>query len=255
MRQPDTFKRRLLAREPQFGAFVGMADPIAAEICAVAGFDWLLIDTEHGPNDLRTVLHQLHAVEAHGVSCLVRPSSADPVTIGRLLDIGARSLLVPMIGSAAEAAALVEATRYPPDGRRGVGSALSRASGWNTDTTYLSRASEGLCIIAQVEDERGLDAVGAIAETPGIDAVFIGPSDLAASLGHLGDPQHPRVRAAVEEAIGTVKGRGLPVGVFAPTEDAARRYAGDGVDLIACGTDTTMLVQAGQERLRRVRGS
>jgi 4-hydroxy-2-oxoheptanedioate aldolase len=229
---------------PRIGLFLGLADPGVAELLGGTGFDWLLIDGEHGPNDLRTVLAQLRALQGGGADVLVRVVDHDPARIKQMLDIGVQSLLVPMVDSAEQARALVRATRYPPAGIRGVGTAMARAARWNGVPDYLRRADGEICLIVQAESRAALEALDEILAVDGVDAVFIGPSDLAASMGRLGSPDHPEVRAAVLGAIGKIARSGKAAGVFAPRLDAAREYGRAGARFIALGTDTLLLRQS-----------
>ncbi|MFM2073383.1 MAG: 2,4-dihydroxyhept-2-ene,7-dioic acid aldolase [Actinomycetota bacterium] len=240
----NTFKSRLAARDVQYGLFLAMVDPVAAEISAGAGFDWLMVDMEHGPNDLRTVLHQLQAIAASGVPVAVRPPEGHPVIIKRLLDIGVQTLVVPMVESAEQAAALVAAMRYPPHGIRGVGTSMARAAQWNRVEGYLQSADDQLCLVCQVETPTGVAAAAEIAGVDGVDAVFVGPSDLAASMGYLGQPGHPDVHAAVSQALNAVRDAGAASGVFAATPASAGAYAAAGVTMIAVGSDIALFAKA-----------
>lgn len=245
MHMPENrFKRALVARDFQVGIFLGLADPYCAEITAGAGFDWLLIDAEHGPNDLRTVLAQLQALAAYPVNAVVRTADHDPARIKQYLDAGVQSLLVPMVESAEQARALVRATRYPPAGIRGVGTALARAARWNGVEGYFARADEEMCLIVQVESRAGLDALDEIVGVDGVDAVFVGPSDLAASLGHLGNPGHPEVTAAVAGAIERIVAASRAAGVFSADPAAAERYRQAGAGFAAVGVDALLLRNA-----------
>lgn len=248
MTDTANFAERLGTGRPQIGMWVASASGYCAEICAGSGLDWLLIDTEHVPNDLRTVLGQLQAVAAYPVAPVVRPAVGDPVLLKRLLDIGVRNVLVPMVESAEQAQELVRAVRYPPAGIRGVGSTLARASGWGRDTGYLARADDTVTLLVQVESRRGLDELRAITAVDGIDGIFFGPADLAGSMGHLGQQQHPEVIAAVEAGIATVTSMGKAAGVNAFAEPLARRYLAAGCRFILVGADVTMLAQ-GSDRL------
>ena len=167
----------------------GLADPVCAEICAGAGFDWLVIDGEHAPNDVRSVLAQLQAVAPYPVHPVVRPLSGDVNLIKQMLDIGAQTLLIPMVESAAQARQLVSAMRYPPEGIRGIGAALARAARWDRIPNYVHEANAQMCLLVQVETRKGLENLEAIAGVEGVDGVFIGPADLSAAMGHPGNPQ------------------------------------------------------------------
>ncbi len=242
---PNAFKAALrTGAQPQIGLFLGLSDAYSAELLAGTGFDWLLIDAEHGPNDIHSILAQLQALDGRGADVLVRVPDHDPARIKRVLDIGARTLLVPMVDSPDQARALVRATRYPPDGIRGVGTALARAAQWNGLPDYLHWANREICLIVQAESQAGLDALDDIAAVEGVDAVFIGPSDLAASMGHLGRPDHPEVRAAVLDAIERIARSGKAAGVFATRLEDAYAFCRAGAAFVALGTDTLLLRQA-----------
>ncbi len=221
----NTFKAALKSGErAQIGLWLGLADPICAEICAGAGFDWLLIDGEHAPNDIRSILAQLQAVAPYPAHPIVRPVSGDVQIIKQLLDIGAQTLLVPMVETVEQARHLVAATRYPPRGIRGVGAALARASQWNRVTNYLQKADDQICLLVQVETRLGLKNLDAIAAVEGVDGVFIGPSDLSAALGYLGQPAHPDVQQSIEYAIERIRCRASAAGILTTDEAQARRY-------------------------------
>jgi 4-hydroxy-2-oxoheptanedioate aldolase len=224
-----------------------------AEICAGGGLDCLVIDCEHAPNDVPSLVPQLQAVAPYPVETIVRASTGDPVLVKQLLDIGVCNLMVPMVESAEQATALVAATRYPPEGIRGVGAAFARASRWGRVPGYLDSAAEGLTLTVQVESRRGLDELEAIASVDGVDAVFLGPSDLAASLGHLGQPEHPDVVESVEQAVRTVTTLGKAACVNAFAEPVARRYLAAGARLAVVGADVTLLARGSEELAARYR--
>ncbi|HEX7781477.1 MAG TPA: 4-hydroxy-2-oxoheptanedioate aldolase [Sphingobium sp.] len=247
----NAFKRAIAVGEAQIGFWQALASPYTCEICAGAGFDWLLIDAEHAPNDIPLILAQLQAASAYPVETIVRPPSGDPVLIKQYLDIGARSLLVPMVESGMAAEQLVRATRYPPDGIRGVGSAIGRASRWNRRSSYLQEAAEEICLLLQIESRAGLDAIDAIAATDGVDGVFLGPSDLAAALGHLGNPGHADVQAAIEQAIGRILAAGKAAGMLIADQKLAARYLELGATFVAVGTDVTILARGAEALARR----
>jgi 4-hydroxy-2-oxoheptanedioate aldolase len=192
----NRLKQRLAAGETVFGCWLGMADPYAAEMASTCGFDWLLIDGEHAPNDLRTTMAQLQVIEPSPSLPVVRLRDDDPARIKQALDAGAQSLLIPMIETADQALRAVRATRYPPEGIRGVGSSLARASRFSAVPDYLTTANDQICLILQVESRAGLASLDGILALEGIDCVFIGPADLAADMGHLGNAAHPEVRGA-----------------------------------------------------------
>lgn len=241
----NRFKQRLQSGQPQIGLWLGLADPYAAELAANASFDWLLIDAEHAPNDLRSLLGQLQAVAPYPDSQpIIRPAIGDPVLIKQLLDIGAQTLLVPMVESAEQAAQLVRAMRYPPFGIRGVGSALARASRWNSIPGYLDKADEQMCLLVQIENLEGLDNLDAIVAVEGVDGVFIGPADLSAAMDHRGNPGHPDVQAAIEDAILRIRKAGKAAGILSADERLARRYLELGAAFVAVGVDTSLLTNA-----------
>ena len=240
----NPFKRALRDGRVQIGLWVGLADAYAIEAMAGAGFDWLLIDGEHAPNDLRTVLGQLQAVAPYLTHAIVRPVIGDVALIKQLLDVGAQTLLVPVVESAEQAAALVAATRYPPRGIRGVGSALARSSRWNRIGDYLHTADEQMCVLVQVETLEGVSNIAAIAGTEGVDGVFFGPADLSASMGLLGQPGHPDVQRAILDGIAAVRAAGKAPGVLAPDPKLARLYLDAGALFVAVGVDTTLLTRA-----------
>jgi 4-hydroxy-2-oxoheptanedioate aldolase len=224
------------------------------EICAGSGIDWVLLDQEHAPNDLRTTLEQLQVLAGYpDVDVVVRPPVADPVYIKQLLDIGAQNILVPMVDSPEQAAAAVAATRYPPAGVRGVGSALARASRWNRISDYLVTADEGVSLTVQVESTAGLAALGDIADVDGVDAVFIGPADLAASMGRLGQPEHPEVVETIENTLVTIIEHGKNAGVNAFNESIGRRYLDAGASFVLVGADVTLLARGAEQLVAKYR--
>lgn len=245
----NPFKIALREGRPQIGLWQALASAYTAEICAGAGFDWLLFDGEHAPNDLRSVLSQLQAVAAYPAEAVVRLPVGDVVLIKQYLDIGARTLLVPMVETAQAAALMVAATRYPPLGIRGVGSAIGRASRWNRTPDYLNKAGDDVCLLLQIESVAGVENLAGILDIDGVDGVFVGPSDLAAALGHLGDPTHPDVQSVVEDAITTITAAGKAAGILIADTDLARRYLDLGATFVAVGTDVTLLAR-GAEALR-----
>ena len=237
----NRFKTAIAARQAQIGFWLSLASPYTAEICAGAGFDWLLIDGEHAPNDIPLILAQLQAIAPHPVEPVVRPPVGDPILIKQYLDIGARSLLIPMVESAAQAEMLVRATRYPPHGMRGVGSSIARVSQWNRRPDYLQEAENEICLLLQVETVQGMAALDEIASVPGVDGVFIGPADLAASLGHLGHSDHPEVQDAVEHGIARIIAAGKAAGILTTDDALALRYLALGAAFVAVGIDVSVL--------------
>ncbi|MDP1541703.1 MAG: 4-hydroxy-2-oxoheptanedioate aldolase [Polycyclovorans sp.] len=244
----NQFKKKLLKGETQVGLWAALASPYCAEICAGAGFNWLLLDGEHAPNDIRSLLAQLQAVAPYDVAPVVRPPVSDTTLVKQYLDIGAQNLLLPMIEDAEQANIAVRATRYPPQGMRGVGSGLARAARWSRVPHYLQEADGQICVLVQVESRKGIENLAAIAEVPGVDGVFLGPSDLAAAYGHIGQTAHPEVTAIIERAIADIRRAGKAVGILAVDEAVARRYIELGCSFIAVGTDVGLLAR-GAERL------
>lgn len=247
LRLNPTLRHRLAeATRPLYGGWVCSGSPVAAEIMAGSGLDWVLIDMEHAPNGLESVLAQLHAVSAYPVTAGVRIPSADPVVIKQVLDLGVQTLLVPMISTADEARAVAEAVQYPPAGRRGVGSALARSARWNRVDGYLRDAAEHVAVYVQIETAEGVDNAAEIAATPGIDGVFVGPADLAASMGLLGQQTHPEVVAAVKRVFEAAAAVGRPCGVNAFDPAAARAYAEAGARFLLVGADVALLARASE---------
>ena len=247
----NKFKQAMRRPGAQIGLWLGTTDPGIAEACAGAGFDWLLIDGEHAPNDVRTILDQLRAVAPHPAHPVVRPVQGDPALIKQLLDVGANTLLVPMVDTVEQAAHLVRATRYPPDGFRGVTSGLSRASRYGRAPDYLKRANDAICLMLQIETLTGMANLEGIAALEGVDGIFIGPADLSAAMGHLGNQGHPDVQAAIERAIAVVLAAGKAPGILTPDEKLAQRYIGLGARFVAVGTDMGLLTRYSQELARR----
>ena len=250
----NQFKANLKAGQAQIGLWLGLANAYTAEICANMGFDWVLIDGEHAPNDIRSILQQLQAIAPYPVHPVVRPPIGETYLIKQLLDIGAPTLLIPMVETAQQAQDLVAAIRYAPNGVRGVGSSLARAARWNVVPNYLDTAADQICLLVQVETRRGLDNLDAIAAVPGIDGVFIGPSDLAAALGHLGKPGVPEVQAAVEGGISRIRAAGKAAGILTMDEGLNRRYLSLGCQFVAVSTDVALLGSAGKALAERFKG-
>jgi len=242
-----TFRHALgTASRPLAGIWVCSGSPLVAEICAGAGLDWVLIDMEHSPNGLESVLGQLQAVAAYPVTPVVRVPIGDVVTLKQVLDLGAQNILVPMVSSADEARAVVEAVRYPPRGRRGVGSALARSARWNRVDDYLARADDHVALFVQIETSEGVDAAAEIAAVDGVDGVFVGPSDLAASMGVLGRQTHSDVVSAVRRTFGAVRAAGKPVGVNAFDPGVAQSYIDAGADFVLVGADVALLARGSE---------
>ncbi|MFN3985509.1 MAG: 4-hydroxy-2-oxoheptanedioate aldolase [Rhodocyclaceae bacterium] len=248
MQPGNAFKHALASGHARLGLWLSMTSAYAAEMCATAGFDWLLIDGEHAPNDVRSILAQLQAVAAYPAHPVVRAVQADPALIKQLLDIGVQTLLLPMIDTPEQAAAAVAATRYPPHGTRGVGAAVARASRWNSRPDYVAGANQEICLLVQAETATALKHLEGICAVDGVDGVFIGPADLAASMGHLGNPAHPDVQAAIDDAIRRIVASGKAAGTLTGDPAQARHYLGLGARFVAVGLDVTLMMQALRSR-------
>lgn len=242
----NRFKVALQEQQVQIGFWMGLANPVTAEICAGAGFDWLLIDAEHSPNDLQSILAQLQAIAAYPET---HPVARVPVGHGHVgvalikqyLDLGLQTLLVPMVESAEQARDLVQATLYPPLGIRGMGGA--RGSRWGRYEHHGHEANAQICLLVQVETQKGLDNIEEIAKVDGVHGVFIGPSDLSASLGHVGQQDHPKVREAIEDAFAKIVKAGKAPGFLTLDESLSRHYLGKGGIFMAVGTDHIMFAR------------
>jgi len=246
----NPFKAAIGRMQPQLGLWQALGSPYTAEICATAGFDWLLFDGEHGPNDVPSLLAQLQAVNGYGCPPVARPPAGETRLIKQYLDIGFTSLLIPFVETEAQARQLVAAVRYPPEGVRGVASGLVRASRWGRIPGYLDRASEEICLIVQIESPLGLENLEAIARVEGVDGVFLGPADLSAALGRRGAPDHPDVRETIERAIEAIRAAGKPAGILCADPALARRYVERGCVFVAVGSDVGLLAM-GAGALRR----
>lgn len=240
----NTFKQALKDGKVQVGLWQALANAYTVEISAGAGYDWLLLDAEHAPNDIPLLVSQLQAMKGTASHAVIRPPIGETWIIKQLLDIGAQTLLVPMVESGRQAEALVKAVRYPPHGVRGVGAALARASHFNRIPDYLQTANEEVCLLLQVESRAGLTALDEIASTEGVDGVFIGPADLAADMGYLGKPGAPEVQAEVENALRRIQSHGKAAGILIGDLSLAKRYVEIGATFVAIGNDVTLLANA-----------
>ncbi|WP_180899745.1 4-hydroxy-2-oxoheptanedioate aldolase [Martelella soudanensis] len=238
----NTFKQALRDSKPQIGLWIALANAYTAEICGGAGFDWLVIDGEHGPNDLPLLSAQLQGLAASPSHPVVRVPIGEAWLVKQVLDVGFQTVLVPMIETAEQAHAMVRAMRYPPDGMRGVGAGLARASRFNRIPDYLASANEEVCLLLQIESRAGIEALDDIAAIDGVDGVFIGPSDLAADMGYLGKPAAPDVNAVIETGIERILSHGKAAGVLTGDKSLARRYLELGATFVAVGTDVGLLV-------------
>jgi 4-hydroxy-2-oxoheptanedioate aldolase len=249
----NPFKHALKERRLQIGLWSSLASNISAEIIADSGFDWILLDTEHSPNEVPNLLSQLQALARGTATAVVRPAWNDPVMIKRVLDIGTQSVLLPYVQNPDEARRAVAAVRYPPAGIRGV-AATPRASRYGRVTNYLKKAADEICVLVQVETGAALDQLEAIAAVDGIDGVFIGPADLSASLGHIGNPQHPDAQKAIQTAAQRLKAVGKAAGILTGNEDEARRYIDWGYTFVAVGTDTVLLARTADALAKKFKG-
>ena len=251
----NLFKQALADRQTQIGLWLGLADPYCAEILAGTGYDWLLVDGEHAPNDVRSVLGQLQTMAPYPSHPVVRlPVGTGDVGVALIkqyLDIGAQTLLIPMVDTPEQAAQIVRATRYAPEGIRGMGSALARASRWQRYPDYLHEANAQICVLVQAETATAMQNLDAIAATPGVDGVFIGPADLSASMGYPGNPGHADVQAAIEDGIARILKSGKAPGILATTEQQARKWLAAGALFVAVGVDTVLLASAAASLLAR----
>ncbi|MFT4258159.1 HpcH/HpaI aldolase family protein [Microbacterium sp.] len=247
LRLDPPFRERLAAADRSLiGMWACSGSPLVTEIAAGSGLDWLLIDMEHSANSLESVQTQLQVAAAYPIVPVVRVPSNDQVAIKQVLDLGAQNLIVPMVSSAAEARAAVAATRCPPEGVRGVGSALARSARWNRVDRYLQESAQHVSLTVQIETAGGVDAAAEIVAVDGVDAVFVGPSDLSASMGLLGQQTHPEVVAAVEKVFAAARAAGTPVGVNAFDPVTADGYIAAGADFVAVGADVALLARASE---------
>jgi 4-hydroxy-2-oxoheptanedioate aldolase len=256
----NVFKQKLQSPTAQIGLWLSLASAYSTEICAGAGFDWLLIDGEHAPNDLDRILAQLQTIAAYPSQAVGRVPVGDTALIKQYLDLGLQTLLVPMVDTPEQAAALVQACRYPQDddssggqgGKGGIrGMAGARASRWGRYPNYAKEANAQVCLLVQVESRLALTNLDAIAATEGVDGVFIGPADLSASMGHVGNAGHPEVQAAIEDAIVRILKAGKAPGILTTDAALAQHYIRLGVRFIAVGLDTSLLLRATDALLRQ----
>ena len=240
----NTFKARLAAGETLFGCWLALADAYTTEVVGTAGFDWLVIDGEHSPNDLRSIRDQLMALESSESHPVVRvPIGADWL-IKQVLDIGAQTVLVPMVDSADQARDLVRAVRYPPHGVRGVGSALGRASRFAEITDYIQTANDQICLLVQVESVAGIEALSDILKVEGVDGVFIGPADLSADMGYAGNAAAPEVQNVIMNALSQIEASGKAAGILSMRDEMTENARAAGARFIAVSADVALLATA-----------
>jgi 4-hydroxy-2-oxoheptanedioate aldolase len=246
----NRFKSALRKGEMQLGLWSGLSSNVTVEVLANAGFDWLLLDTEHSPNELPMVHSQLQAIVRGPTHPIVRPTWNDTVTIKRFLDIGVQTLLIPFVQNADEARQAVAATRYPPLGVRGY-AAAARASDFGRVKDYPAACEEQICVLLQVETPEALANIEAIAAIDGVDGIFIGPGDLAASMGYIGQVGHPEVVAAIDDAIRRIRATGKPAGILAGDERLARHWIEVGANFVAVGSDVGLLARGAEQLAAR----
>ena len=239
----NTFKRALADGKRQIGCWLSFADPAAAEIMGTCGFDWLVIDGEHGPNDIRSIRDQLMALSASDSHPVVRVPIGETWIIKQVLDAGAQTVLVPIVETAEQARELVRACKYPPYGTRGVGAAGSRATMFSSIPDYIKTADQEICLLLQVENRAGIEALDDILAVKGIDGIFIGPADLSTDMGHQGNAAHPEVREVIADAVTRIKSAGLAPGILGVSDEANQTYADMGVQFHAVAMDVLILVQ------------
>lgn len=249
----NRFKAALARGDMLYGCWAGFADAYATEVLATAGFDWLLIDGEHAPNDLRSILAQLQVLDGGTTHPVVRLPMGEPWLIKQVLDAGAQTLLIPLVESAEEARALVRAMRYPPEGIRGSGAALARASRFSLMHDYTQTANAQVCLMVQVETRKGLEALDEILEVEGVDAVFIGPSDLGNDMGHPGNSDADEVQEAVRQALGRIRASKKAAAIIATDHETALKYRAWGAQALAVGIDVVMLAHAARQLAARWR--
>ena len=236
----NQFKQDMLERKKLIGCWAALGNPISTEILGLAGFDWLLLDGEHAINDVTTFVPQLMALKDSSSAPIVRPAWNDQVLIKRLLDIGFYNFLIPYVETVEQAKSAVAYTRYPPEGVRGV-SVSHRSNGFGTITDYFTKINQNICVVVQIETQQAVNNVEAITAVDGIDGIFVGPSDLSASLGHFGNPKHPEVQAAIKHVFDVAKAQGKACGILAPIEADAHHYIDMGATFVAVGSDLSLL--------------
>ncbi|MCO6557507.1 MAG: 2-dehydro-3-deoxyglucarate aldolase [Gilliamella sp.] len=241
----NQFKQDMLARKKLIGCWAALGSPISTEILGLAGFDWLLLDGEHAINDVISFVPQLMALKDSVSAPVVRPSWNDQVLIKRLLDIGFYNFLIPYVETAEQAKLAVSYTRYPPEGVRGV-SVAHRSNVYGTIPDYFQKINKNICVMVQVETQQAVNNVESIVAVDGVDGIFIGPSDLSASLGHFGNPKHPDVQAAIKKVFNEAKKQGKACGILATIEADARQYIDMGATFVAVGNDLGLLRSATQ---------
>jgi len=240
----NKFKAAIHSGKKQYGIWNGIPHSYAAEILAGAGFDWVLIDAEHGPFDISQIVIQLQAMSRYDTTPILRIPSADHVYMKTLMDAGVQSFIIPMIEDKQTAEYIVQAVKYPPEGIRGVGTALARAAQWNRVDDYFHKANNEMCIIAQIESVAGVEALDDILQVDGVDVIFLGPADLAASMGYIGQPSHPDVVSALDNCLSKIIAAGKKPGVLTSSKELIADYSAKGAQMIGVGLDTIILAKA-----------
>jgi len=238
----NKLKKALANGDMQIGLWLGTTSPMIAEISASAGYDWCLIDGEHGPNDVPTILAQLQAMSGGTASVVARVPFGETWMLKQVLDIGVQTLMVPMVETAEDAAEMVRAVRYPPDGARGLAASMVRASGYDAIKDYATTANDEICLIVQVESAQAIENIDAIANTDGVDVVFVGPADLSADMGHTGNMEAPEVVAAIKHAVTRTTAAGKAAGIIGGGDYAEMRDIG--VTFLGLSADVTLIATA-----------
>jgi 2-keto-3-deoxy-L-rhamnonate aldolase RhmA len=240
---------RASGKTPPIGTWLSAASPLLAEAAGLAGFDWGVVDMEHSPLDLMGVVQMLQALGNTRLVPVVRVPWNDSVATKRVLDAGAATVLFPFIQNAEEAARAVASTRYPPEGHRGM-AGMSRAAGYGTRTDYLRTANRGVGVVVQLETPQALAALDEIAAVPGVDALFVGPADLSAAMGHVGSPTHPAVMTLMTDAARRARALGKPIGTVGGNPEVVTRYRASGYDFIAVASDLGLLMRGAQSAVQ-----
>ncbi|WP_298906706.1 HpcH/HpaI aldolase/citrate lyase family protein [uncultured Aliiroseovarius sp.] len=250
---PNTLRKNLAAGDMQIGLWLNLGDVSATEIAAAAGFDWCLIDGEHAPYDPVTIQNQLRAMTGYDSHPIVRAPIGEDWVIKQVLDLGAQSVLVPMVDTADHARQMVAATRYAPEGRRGMGAAVARASGWGRVADYGANINDEICLIVQAETRVAMANLDEIAAVDGVDCVFIGPADLSADMGHRGNPGHPDVKAAIAEGVAKIRAAGKAAGILHYDSTNFAYYRDLGVTFLGVGSEASLLRAAVHQTLSDAR--
>lgn len=247
----NTFKQRLLAGETLIGCWLSFGEAAPAEIMGSAGFDWLLIDGEHGPNDIRSIRDQLIALEASASSPVVRVPAGLDWVLKQTLDIGAQTILVPLVETAEQATEIVRACRYPTAGIRGVGAAAARSGRFGGIPDYVPTADDQICVLVQVESLKGIENLDAILAVEGVDGVFIGPADLSADMGLKGNSKHPEAEKMICDALDRITASGKPAGCLALDDATAELYLAHGTRFLAVGIDVHLMINAARAKVAK----